>query len=339
MKKKILSVVVMMLMIAGMAIPVLGETVNIGNAGQKEQPSVIGGNVSLDVAITTDYVNGWQDHGLRIREYALNGTVWAYSEISAPDLYGLYFTQKWWYDNGTGLEFKWTYSYTITDHWTSAAIWTWWQIGLDYDKGQGFIETDVNNVSLGISNWYAIGNTKPNTPTITGNVSGKIKKPYSYTFNATDPDGFNLSYFVDWGDNTTTDWTTFTSSGASIQLTHTWTKKGDYIIKCKVKDRAENQSAWGTLSVTMPCSYNIPLQLFWQKLFERFQHSFPIMRYIWGTKNPHLFLLFCHLIRIKTMSLKTILMIFTGKFVFTSWREDNFYYFTGGKRARDEKCF
>jgi hypothetical protein len=282
MKKKILPIVVMMLMIASTAIPVLGGAENTGIAGYKEHSSVMSANVSLDVAITTDYVNGWQDHGLRIREFALNGTVWAYSEISAADLYGLYFTQKWWYDNGTGLEYKWSYGYPITEHWTSAAIWTWWQIGLDYGKGQGVIETLVNNVTLGYSNWYAMGNSKPNAPTITGDLTGKVKKPHTYNFTASDPDGFNLSYFVDWGDNTTTDWTAFTPSGTPIQLTHTWTKKGDYTIQCKVQDRAQNQSAWATLTVTMPCSSNIPIHPFWEQLFERFPHAFPVLRHLMG---------------------------------------------------------
>jgi hypothetical protein len=282
MKKKILPIVVMMLMIAGSAVPVFGEIIKVGNAGQKEHTAVVGRDVSLDVAITTDWVNGWQDHGLRVREFPLDGTVWAYSEISATDLYGMYFTQKWYYDNGTGLEFKWEWSYTIPDHWTSGASWSWWQIGLDYGRGQGFIETLVDNVSLGISNWYAMGNRQPNKPTMTGEDNGKIKTTYHYNLTGTDPDGFNLSYFVDWGDNTTTGWTPFTPSGVAITVDHSWAKKGTYTITCKVKDRAENQSASATLSVTMPYSYDIPWMHFWERLFQRFPHAFPILQRLLG---------------------------------------------------------
>jgi hypothetical protein len=282
MKTKILPGVVITLMLATAVVPVLGGTANIGTAGQKQQTSTMGRAVNLTVAITTDWVNGWQDHGLRVREFPLDGKVWAYSEIAAPDLYGLYFTQVWWYDNGTGLENKWSWGWQITEHWTSSASWSWWQIGLDYGKGQGFIETLVDNVSVGISNYYAMGNTKPNAPTITGDTSGKIKQPHTYNLTATDPDGFNVSYFVDWGDNTTTDWTTFTPSGVTIQLTHTWTKKGDYTIKCKVKDRALNESAWTTLAVKMPYSNIIPRTPFLERLFERFPNAFPILQYLLG---------------------------------------------------------
>lgn len=282
MKTRILQGVVITLMLASAVLPALGETVNIGYARQTEHPSVTGTNVSLDVAITTDWVNGWQDHGLRIREFPLNGTVWAYSEISAPDLYGLYFTLVWYYWNATGLQTNWSWGWQIKQHWTSSASWSWWQIGLDYGKGQGYIETLVDNVSVGISNWYGMGNTKPNAPIITGDTSGKIKQPHTFNFTATDPDGFNLSYFVDWGDNTTTDWTAFSPSGSTIQLTHAWTKKGDYTIKCRVEDRALNQSAWATLAVKMPYTSDVPVIPFWEKLFERFPNAFPVLRHLLG---------------------------------------------------------
>ena len=84
-----------------------------------------------------------------------------------------------------------------------------------------------------------------------------------YTFMTTDPDGFEVSYLVDWGDNTTTEWTAFSDSGNAIKLSHTWTAKGDYTIKCKAKDRIEKESDWGTLSVSMPCSYTIRYYRSW----------------------------------------------------------------------------
>jgi hypothetical protein len=32
--------------------------------------------------------------------------------------------------------------------------------------------------------------------------------------------------------------------------------------------------------VKMPTSYNIPFQSFWERLFERFPHAFPILRHL-----------------------------------------------------------
>lgn len=276
MNTKVLALAAITLMIAS-AVPALAspQTAGAGSQGQLKPTN----DVSLDVAITTDWVNGWQDHGLRIREFPLNGTVWAYSEISAPDLYGLYFTQKWYYDNGTGLEFKWSWGWQILSHWTSSASWSYWQIGLDYGKGEGVIETLVNNVSIGFSNYFGMDNQKPATPTITGPDQSKYKKPVLYNFTGTDPDGFDVSYYVDWGDNTTTDWTEYQHSGAILQLNHTWAKKGDYTIRCQIRDRELNESAWTTLPVTMPYTPDHPL-ITW--LLTHFPNAFPLLRHLYG---------------------------------------------------------
>jgi hypothetical protein len=280
MKKKIMLFLVVTLVITTAVLPVLGAPIGF-NSGKKIS-APLRRDVNLDVAITTDWVNDWQDHGLRIREYPLNGSVWAYSEISSDDLYGLYFTQRWWYDNGTGLEFKWDWSWTIGDHWESSASWSWWQIGLDYGKGVGIIETLIDNVSIGFSNWYAIDNTQPEKPTIDGEATVKIRESIDFNFTGVDPDGFNVSYFVDWGDNTTTDWTDYTESGVPVMLSHTWTKRGTYIIKCKVKDLAWNESDWTTLSVKVPFSINVHAMPFLEKLFQRFPNAFPLLRHLMG---------------------------------------------------------
>ena len=89
--KKICGIFVAMLMITMFAAPVLGEIAQSDNSGQFEITTLGKNDVTLDVAITTDWVNDWQDHGLRIREFGLDDEVWAYHEISSNDLFGLYF--------------------------------------------------------------------------------------------------------------------------------------------------------------------------------------------------------------------------------------------------------
>jgi hypothetical protein len=32
----------------------------------------------------------------------------------------------------------------------------------------------------------------------------------------------------------------------------------------------------------MPCSSNIPIHPFWEQLFERFPHAFPVLRHLMG---------------------------------------------------------
>jgi hypothetical protein len=126
-----------------------------------------------------------------------------------------------------------------------------------------------------------IVNNKPNTPAIDGPAKGKVGKPITYTFVATDPDGDDVSYYVDWGDGTNSNWTSPSASGVDVTATHTWSKKGTYVIKAKAKDVYDAESDWGTLSVSMP-RLKISNNALLLRILERFPHAFPIMRYLIG---------------------------------------------------------
>jgi C1A family cysteine protease len=125
-------------------------------------------------------------------------------------------------------------------------------------------------------------NHPPKTPTLTGRQSGTNGTAYSYTFSATDPDGNDVYYYLNWGDDYwfggAVGWIGPYKSGQNITLEKTWAEKGNYTVRVKAKDRYDAKSDWGTLKVTMPVSYNIPLLSFWEHLFERFPHAFPILR-------------------------------------------------------------
>ncbi len=119
-------------------------------------------------------------------------------------------------------------------------------------------------------------NSPPGAPSIDGPAKGKLKVEYDYILNAVDPDGDDVSYYVDWGDGTNSGWTTLSASGVDVTLSHTWAKKGTYAVKAKAKDTIGAESGWTTLSVSIPRTYS-PFIL---RLFERFPHAFPILRYI-----------------------------------------------------------
>jgi len=121
-----------------------------------------------------------------------------------------------------------------------------------------------------------IPNNPPNKPSISGEAQGKPGKPYTYVFTATDPDQDNLSYFVDWGDNTSEQWNGPHASGAEVSITHTWTVKGTYNIKAKVKDVHDAESDWGTLEIKIPTNQFVPHSLLLQFL-HRILERFPIL--------------------------------------------------------------
>ncbi len=113
------------------------------------------------------------------------------------------------------------------------------------------------NINGNVSNWsdpyeVVIVNEPPNAPTITGQTSGKTGTEYEYSFKATDPDGDYISYFVEWGDNTSDGWTAYHASGADITLKHTWSEEGTYNIIAKSKDMYGAEGPEGSLKVTMP---------------------------------------------------------------------------------------
>ncbi len=134
-------------------------------------------------------------------------------------------------------------------------------------------------------------NQNPNPPEITGPLSGKSKTIYNYNFLLTDPDGDSLTeILIEWGgtgvDNTTyICWTCGGSpkpNGTVFVASHSWSTAGTYTIRAKIWDTLHNESDWGTLTVTMPYSYPGPTPSFWERLFERFPHAFPILRHVTG---------------------------------------------------------
>jgi outer membrane protein assembly factor BamB len=95
----------------------------------------------------------------------------------------------------------------------------------------------------------------PGKPTISGSSSGRIGKEYTYVVSAIDPDGNEISYYIDWGDGSFTGWTRTIPSGTPLNVSHTWNEKDIYIIKAKAKNIEGIESEWSDpLEVSMPKS-------------------------------------------------------------------------------------
>jgi hypothetical protein len=124
--------------------------------------------------------------------------------------------------------------------------------------------------------------TAPDLPEIEGPSIGKIKVKHDYFFTTFDHNEDEIYYYIDWGDDNPDEWLGPYESGKEIRINHTWMKKDNYTIKVKAKDVHGAESNWSSLEITMPKSYNLPLQWFWERLRERFPHAFPILRHILG---------------------------------------------------------
>jgi hypothetical protein len=129
--------------------------------------------------------------------------------------------------------------------------------------------------------WHFTTLTNPNNaPTVTdftGPLKGKPGLTYKYTVTATDLDQDQLYCYVEWGDNSTTDWTGPFSSGNPFSVTHTWDVKGTYTVKIKVKDEHGAESSWATLDVKMPTSF-----VFSHPLIKWLFENFPMLQQLFG---------------------------------------------------------
>ena len=125
---------------------------------------------------------------------------------------------------------------------------------------------------------------EPNRPSIQGETNGSAGTSYIYTFVASDPDGDDIFYTIFWGDHHDPYQVDIGPyfSGTEVKLAHTYSEKGNYIIKVKAIDCYGAESNWATLTVTMPASYNIPLQWLWEQFFQRFPNAFTILRQLMG---------------------------------------------------------
>jgi len=124
-------------------------------------------------------------------------------------------------------------------------------------------------------------NQPPVAPTINGPIKGLPLIPYQFTFTSTDPDGDDVSYYVDWGDGFITSWTPYQSSGSpGYSKSHSWTAFDVFTIKAKVKDINGLESAWTNYSFSTP--RNRVINTVFVNFLGNHQNLFPILRHLLG---------------------------------------------------------
>ena len=124
-------------------------------------------------------------------------------------------------------------------------------------------------ISFSITNNEIVENVSPEIPIIDGPLEAKTGENVEYIINSNDPDGDNIYYYVEWGDNEIDDWFGPFESGSDVIINHLWDEKGDYLIKVKAKDTENSESDWGTIEVKMPLYYNnLKIIMLLEKIFE-----------------------------------------------------------------------
>lgn len=112
------------------------------------------------------------------------------------------------------------------------------------------------------SNWSATAclapvpiNNPPNAPTITGPATGLTTGSHSFSFTATDSDGDQLRYGIDWDNNGTVDqWipsSGYVNSGTARNASRTWSTTGSKTFRVLTQDDNIANSIWTYHTITI----------------------------------------------------------------------------------------
>jgi hypothetical protein len=118
----------------------------------------------------------------------------------------------------------------------------------------------------------------PSAPVIEGSSSGKPGTAINFKFTSTDPNGKQVSYFIDWDDGDTSGYTPLQASGTPYSESHIWSTEGTYEIKAKAKNEDGLTGPISTHTITIEKSRAIGFNPW----FLQFLQQFPIFKFFLG---------------------------------------------------------
>jgi serine-type D-Ala-D-Ala carboxypeptidase/endopeptidase len=130
-------------------------------------------------------------------------------------------------------------------------------------------------------------NQAPVPPTIVGPATGRVNKNQEFTISMVDPDGDDLFYCVDWGDQTPIEWIGPYQNNTTLQITHRWKNTSQYIVKAKVKDSSGIESDWASIIMNISKTKMYDNQFF-QRIINTYQYisHFMVNTYLMGFPRP-----------------------------------------------------
>ncbi|HWR64308.1 MAG TPA: NosD domain-containing protein [Candidatus Thermoplasmatota archaeon] len=143
------------------------------------------------------------------------------------------------------------------------------------------LEDGINADHYPLMNPWEQENQHPKKPQIHGCRIGKINKEYTYQVNASDSNGDAIWYLIDWGDQQTETIGPF-HQNKKMNVTHTWSSQGKYLMKVKSIDPYDTQSTLVSYRIWIPFSADSPIYKLFEKLAEQYPHAFPFLRYLLG---------------------------------------------------------
>ena len=106
-----------------------------------------------------------------------------------------------------------------------------------YELEELFEACDTAEVEIDI-------NYPPCPPDVTGDTSGEIGDELSFNAKTLDPNGHDIYYMFEWGDETYSEWLGPFSSGNEVEETHSYDADGEYEVRAKAKDIHGKEGEW-----------------------------------------------------------------------------------------------
>jgi len=111
----------------------------------------------------------------------------------------------------------------------------------------GYGECSLEN-NIAYIDYQKSGNAPPDQPSRpSGPKNVNVSVSYNYTTSTTDPEGDRVQYQFNWGDGTTSSWSSLVNSGQSVTMSHQWSKNGKiYYVMARARDENGSISSWSS---------------------------------------------------------------------------------------------
>ena len=206
------------------------------------EASTYGGHIRVAICEKVSSM-GWYDTGGQL--YTMPFLDWAFNEPLSISSGGSWNDIMTWDGASNGFP-----SITNDNIIVIAAVYNdEWHQGYSYTPPQNPFDAYYIDECVGTE---PATNQGPGIPSIDGPGTGSAGTSYTYTFNAVDPDGDDVYYYIIWDDGHVEIWDGPHTSGVDADISHTFASDGTYTIKAKAKDTTGEQSGWAELEVTMP---------------------------------------------------------------------------------------